>query len=87
MIGIGDLLRQAREDKNLSLADVEEEIKIRSRYLEALETEEFDILPGNVYLFGFLRSYASFLGLDATNWYRRLKTICRKVMLNKKHQR
>ncbi|NLC77202.1 MAG: helix-turn-helix domain-containing protein [Clostridia bacterium] len=65
MIGIGELLRQAREEQQLSLADVERETKIRSRYLEALEAEQFDILPGTVYLFGFVRSYASFLGLDA----------------------
>lgn len=74
MIGIGDVLRQARENKNLSLADVEEEIKIRSRYLEALEAEEFDILPGNVYLIGFLRSYATFLGLDANELVSQVKS-------------
>lgn len=74
MIGIGDLLRQTREEKNLTLADVEQEIKIRSRYLEALEAEEFDILPGNVYLYGFLRSYATFLGLDATELVSQVKS-------------
>jgi len=73
MIGIGNVLRQAREAKNLSLADVEKEIKIRSRYLEALENEEFDVLPGNVYMLGFLRSYASFLGLDANELVGQLK--------------
>ena len=73
MIGIGNLLRQAREAKKLSLADVEKEIKIRSRYLEALEAEEFDVLPGNVYMFGFLRSYASFLGLDANDLVAKLR--------------
>lgn len=73
MIGIGNVLRQAREAKNLSLAEVEKEIKIRSRYLEALENEEFDVLPGTVYMLGFLRSYASFLGLDANELVAQLK--------------
>jgi cytoskeleton protein RodZ len=73
MIGIGQLLRQAREEKQLSLADVERETKIRVRYLEALETENFGLLPGTVYMFGFVRSYASFLGLDAEEVISRLK--------------
>lgn len=73
MIGIGQLLRQAREEKQLSLADVERETKIRIRYLEALEAENFSVLPGTVYMFGFVRSYASFLGLDAEEMVARLK--------------
>lgn len=73
MIGIGQLLREAREEKQLSLADVERETKIRIRYLEALETENFSVLPGTIYMFGFVRSYASFLGLDAEEVVSRLK--------------
>jgi cytoskeletal protein RodZ len=62
---LGEILRQAREDKGLSLAQVEEEIKIRSTYLQALEESDFERLPAPVYVKGFLRNYASFLGLDA----------------------
>lgn len=61
---LGNALRQAREAKGLSLAQVEEQIKIRSAYLSALEEEDFDQLPGPVYVKGFLKNYAQYLGLD-----------------------
>ncbi len=59
------MLREARQARGLSLEQVEEETKIRRKYLEALEEEAFDVLPGRVYVRGFLRNYARFLGLDA----------------------
>jgi hypothetical protein len=46
------------------LPAVESQLKIRARYLDALEQERFDALPGEAYVRGFLRSYADFLGLD-----------------------
>ena len=58
-------LRRAREAKGMELKEVEEITKIRSRYLQALEEENYDVLPGGVYTVGFLRSYARFLDLDA----------------------
>ncbi|MBM7854468.1 cytoskeletal protein RodZ [Desulfohalotomaculum tongense] len=61
---IGSTLREARLSKGYSFQDVEEATKIRARYLEALEEENFDILPGRVYAIAFLRSYAKFLGLN-----------------------
>jgi len=64
MAGIGQALREAREAMGLTLDDVEQEIRIRSNYLEALENEDFDRLPGEVYVRGFLRNYARFLGVD-----------------------
>ncbi|WP_424658893.1 helix-turn-helix domain-containing protein [Desulfofundulus sp.] len=59
------MLREARHARGLSLEQVEAETKIRRKYLEALEEEAFDVLPGRVYVRGFLRNYARFLGLDA----------------------
>ena len=64
MAGIGQLLRETREAKGLTLDDVEQEIRIRSSYLEALENEDYDRLPGAVYVRGFLRNYARFLGVE-----------------------
>ncbi len=61
----GQLLQRTREDKGLTLAEVQAETKIRERYLTALESGNFEIIPGDVYRRGFLRSYANFLGLDA----------------------
>jgi cytoskeleton protein RodZ len=64
MAGIGQILRETREAKGLTLDDVEQKIRIRSSYLEALENEDYDRLPGAVYVRGFLRNYARFLGVD-----------------------
>jgi cytoskeletal protein RodZ len=64
MFEIGPALREARERKGLSYADVEQETKIRARYIRALEDEHFGVLPGATYSKGFLRAYADYLGLD-----------------------
>ena len=64
MFEIGSSLRDARLRQGLDLADAERATKIRTRYLEALEDERFEILPAQTYVKGFLRSYAEFLGLD-----------------------
>jgi hypothetical protein len=62
--GIGGILREARNRRKLDLSEVEGAIKIRMRYLLAMENEEWDVLPGGAYTRGFLRTYASYLGLD-----------------------
>lgn len=62
--GIGPTLREARNRRKLDLAEVEGAIKIRVRYLQAIENEEWDALPGGAYTRGFIRTYASYLGLD-----------------------
>jgi hypothetical protein len=64
MFPIGDSLREARTRRGLSAADVREGIRIRERYLTALEEEHWEMLPGEAYTKGFLRTYAEFLGLD-----------------------
>ncbi len=61
--GLGLWLRRARENRQLSLGDVERELKIRSRYLQALEVGDYATLPGVVQVRGFLRNYSRFLGL------------------------
>lgn len=63
-IGIGETLRAARRQYGRSLADAAAETRVRETYLAALEEEEFSALGGSVYVKGFLRSYAKFLGLD-----------------------
>ena len=64
MFQIGASLREARTRRGLSPADVQRAIRIRERYLRALEEETWDLLPGEAYAKGFLRTYAEFLGLD-----------------------
>jgi hypothetical protein len=62
--GIGATLREARKRRRVDLSEVEEAIKIRPRFLLALENEEWDVLPGGAYTRGFIRTYAIYLGLD-----------------------
>jgi cytoskeleton protein RodZ len=64
MFEIGGSLREARLKRGLSPADVQKAIRIRDRYLQALEEERWELLPGDAYVKGFLRTYADFLGLD-----------------------
>lgn len=66
MFDIGASLREAREKRKLSLENVQKELRIRERYLTALEEERWEILPGEAYTRAFLRSYAEFLGLNGT---------------------
>jgi cytoskeleton protein RodZ len=62
--GVGSILREARNRRKVELSEVEAATRIRFRYLRAIEDEEWDVLPGGVYTRGFIRTYASFLGLD-----------------------
>ncbi len=62
--GIGTILREARDRREIELTEVEATTRIRLRYLRAIENEEWDVLPGGVYTRGFIRTYAAFLGLD-----------------------
>ena len=61
---LGEVLRTAREARDVDLARVERDTKIRARYLQALEDGDYAELPGAVYTKGFLRNYGAYLGLD-----------------------
>ncbi|MCL6581106.1 MAG: DUF4115 domain-containing protein [Firmicutes bacterium] len=63
---IGRRLKARREELGLTLEQAQAETKIRRRYLEALEAGNDQVIPGEVYVKGFLRFYANFLGLDGT---------------------
>lgn len=64
MFEIGDSLREARSRRKVGLSEVEKATRIRVQQLEALEQEQFDLLPPDPYRRSFLREYAEFLGLD-----------------------
>ena len=64
MFEIGTSLREARLRQGLDFPELEQGTKIRAKYLRALEDEQFDVLPAQTYVKGFLRSYAEYLGLD-----------------------
>src|ERR687892_554109 len=62
--GVGEFLRRERELRYISLDDVAEHTKISRRYLEAIEEGQYDRLPGETFVRGFIRSYAQSVGLD-----------------------
>lgn len=64
MFEIGNSLREARLRQRLDFPEVESRTKIRGKYLRALEEEQFETLPAQTYVRGFLRTYAESLGLD-----------------------
>lgn len=64
MGAFGDKLRREREMRGVTIAEMSESTKISKRWLQALEDEEFDVLPGGVFNRGFVRSYARFLGIN-----------------------
>ena len=64
MFEIGNSLHEARLRQGLDFPEIEQGTKIRGKYLRALEDEQFDVLPAQTYVKGFLRSYAEYLGLD-----------------------
>jgi cytoskeleton protein RodZ len=61
---LGEMLRDAREARGISLADAERETKIRQKYISALEDDKLASLPSPVHARGFLRNYAAYLGID-----------------------
>ena len=64
MASFGEQLRQAREAQNITLQEIAASTKISSRALQALESEQFDQLPGGIFNKGFVRAYARYVGLD-----------------------
>lgn len=71
----GEDLRVRREELGYSLQKVEDETKIRKVYLEALENENFSVLPPKVYSVGFVKNYARFLGLDVNQATQQFKLL------------
>lgn len=64
MPSFGEELRRERELRRITLREVAESTKVTLRYLEALERNEFEQLPGGVFNRGFVRAYAQFIGVD-----------------------
>jgi len=67
MKDIGNFLRESREAKGISLIEVEKDLKIRKKYLQALEEGNVDVIPGKTYIVGYLRNYSKYLDIDEEN--------------------
>lgn len=64
MFEIGNTLREARVRRKVTLQQAEQDTKIRVKYIQAMENEDFEIMPGPTYVKGFLRTYSTYLNLD-----------------------
>ena len=64
MESLGQKLRETREQYNFSIEQVARDTHISKQYLEALEQENFSVIPGETYIIGFLRNYAEYLSLN-----------------------
>lgn len=61
---LGEKLRQAREDRGISISEVAEQTRISSLYLEGIEADDYRALPGGIFNKGFVKSYAKCVGVD-----------------------
>lgn len=69
MSGLGEVLRQKREIKNISLEEISQKTNISERILTALENDEYQDIPGQFYLNNFIKSYLNALELDIDTFF------------------
>jgi len=79
MIDLGSELRKAREEKGISLAEAEKGTRIKACYLQALEVNDWAVLPTDVQARGFLRNYAVYLDLNADDVMSRFSQVARSA--------
>jgi len=72
---IGKTLREAREAKGLTLAQVSDTTRISKAYLQAVEEDAYQKIPGEVFVKGVLRGYGNFLGLDGAKLVEQYKIL------------
>ncbi len=64
MSTVGDVLRSERERQGRTLQEVSDALHIKRGYLQALEQDDYDVIPGVVFVKGFIRNYGNYLSLD-----------------------
>lgn len=64
LMTLGEKLRQAREERDISISEVAEHTRISPLYLQAIENDEFKTLPGGIFNKGFIKSFAKYVGVD-----------------------
>jgi len=79
MLDFGASFRKSRESQNLSIDKIAGDTRINSRFLEAIENERFDLLPGGIFNRGFIRTYALRLGMDPEETIQAYEKLVRTV--------
>lgn len=84
---VGSILREAREAKHLTFEQIEVATKIRAKFLEAIEADDYTTLPSVAYAKGFVKNYGEFLGIPAETtmafFRRQTKDVARSAILPK----
>jgi len=79
----GDYLKREREYRHITLDDVSKATRIRKYYLDAIERDEYKLLPGESYLKGFVRAYAKYIGIDPDDAILRLESYLKQYETKK----
>src|SRR5215204_40116 len=61
---LGEKLRQAREERGITISEVAEQTRISPHYLDLIENDDYRTLPGGIFNKGFVKSYAKYVGID-----------------------
>lgn len=84
---VGSILREARVSKSITFDQIEKATKIRAKFLEAIEQDDYSTLPSLAYAKGFVKNYSEFLGLNSTTvltfFRRQTKDITKAMILPK----
>ncbi len=86
MESIGEHLKKEREAKKISLREVADATNITLRFLEAIEQEDFELLPGDIFVKGFMKTYAEYIGLDSSEVLKKYQSCFDKIEASKGEQ-
>jgi len=64
MLTVGEILRSTRKKQNIELSDIEKSIKVRAKFLAAIEENNWNLFSSKIYIMGIIKNYSNYLGLD-----------------------
>lgn len=65
MLTVGEILKKCREEKHIALSDIEKQIKVRVKFLQAIEANDWNFFSSKIYIIGIIKNYSRFLELDS----------------------
>ena len=80
---VGSLLRETRESQGFKIEQAAKELKVRSEYLEVLESGDISSLSNEIYILGYLKSYSAWLGLNSNEITNRFRSLNNELSVNK----
>jgi cytoskeletal protein RodZ len=77
---LGQALKKEREMRGISLAEIAAETRIGTRFLQAMEVEEFDMIPGNFYIYYYIKNYLKACGADDTAFFNTYQAYLKNIL-------